>query len=78
MQRFDGEKMALLWVNHIDGMLVFPKLPAQLRQYHKLWETNGCIKAMERTENDYSILQRYLDRMVPDDFGTDGTEFAEQ
>jgi hypothetical protein len=34
MDRFDGEKMALLWVKHIDGVLVFPKLPAQLRDYH--------------------------------------------
>jgi hypothetical protein len=34
MDRFDGEKMTLLWVKHIDGVLVFPKLPAQLREYH--------------------------------------------
>jgi hypothetical protein len=79
MDRFDGEKMALLWVKHIDGVLVFPKLPTQLREYHKSWETNECIKAaIERTENDNPILQRYLDRMVPDDFITDGSEFEEQ
>ena len=64
---------------HIDGVLVFPKLPAQLRQYHKSWETNECIKsAMEWTENDNPILRRYLDRMVPDDFGRGGSEFGEQ
>jgi hypothetical protein len=79
MDRFDGEKMALLWVKHIDGVLVFPKLPAQLREYHKSWETNECIKAaMERTENDNAILQRYLDRMVPGDFIAGGSEFEEQ
>jgi hypothetical protein len=79
MDRCDGEKMALLWVRHIDGVLVFPKLPAQLRQYHKSWETNKCIKAaMRRTGNDNAILQRYLDHMVPDDFGTCGSEFGEQ
>jgi hypothetical protein len=79
MDRFDGEKMALLWVKYLDGALVVPKLPAHLKEYHKSWETNECIKAaMERTQNDDAILQRYLDRMVPDEFGTGGSDHLEQ
>jgi hypothetical protein len=63
-----GEKMTLLWVKNIDEKLVSPKLPAHLKEYHKSWETNECNKAaMERTENDDAILQRYLDQMLPDE-----------
>jgi hypothetical protein len=79
MDRFDGEKMALLWVKYIDGTLVVPKLPAHLKKYHKSWESNECIKAeMERTQNDNAILQRYLDRMLSDEFGTGGSDHLEQ
>lgn len=41
MSKFDSRKMALLWVAHVDGVNVFPKEPAQLREYHKKWERNG-------------------------------------
>ena len=33
---------------------------------------------MEWTDNDNPIMRRYLDRMVPDDFGRGGSEFGEQ
>jgi hypothetical protein len=79
MGRFDGEKMALLWVKDINGKLVFPKLLAHLKEYLKSWKTDECIKAaMERTENDDAILQRYLDQMLPDEFGIGGSDHSEQ
>jgi hypothetical protein len=72
-------KNALLWVKYLDGKLVVPKLPAHLKEYHKSWETIACIKvAMKRTENDDTILQRYLDRMLPDEFGIGGSDHSEQ
>jgi hypothetical protein len=66
-------------VKYIDGKVVYPKLPAHLQEYHKYWETYECIKAaMKRTENDDAILQRYLDRMLPNEFGIGGSDHSEQ
>jgi hypothetical protein len=33
---------------------------------------------MERTDNDDVMLPRYLDRMLPDEFGTSGSDVSEQ
>lgn len=52
---------------------MFPKLPAQLREYHSSWERNECIKAaMKLAENDVALLQKYLKKTVPSDFGNGG------
>ena len=67
--------MALLWVAHVDGVGVFPKVPAQLREYHKSWERNECIKAaMKLAESDVALLQKYLIKTVPEDFGGGGMD----
>jgi predicted transport protein len=43
MRRFDPEEMALKWIASVDGVKVFPKLPAQLNTYHKKWERNRRV-----------------------------------
>jgi hypothetical protein len=73
---FDGGKLAQLWVKYIDGTLVFPELLPHLKEYHKVWEKSECIKASkEQTESNSLILQRHMNRVVPEDFGSGGNEF---
>ena len=35
LSHFDASVMALKWMEHVDGKTIFPKIPAQLRQYHR-------------------------------------------
>jgi hypothetical protein len=44
MRRFDPEEMALKWIASVDGVKVFPKLPAQLNTYLKKWERNRRVQ----------------------------------
>lgn len=41
----DFQKMACEWATQVDAITVFPKLPVQLRLYHKIWMQNSKVKA---------------------------------
>jgi len=61
MTGFDAEKMALLWIGHVDGVNIFPKLPAQLREYYQRWERNSRIQAPQKKAKKYTdLLSEYL------------------
>ncbi|KAG7347887.1 hypothetical protein IV203_016592 [Nitzschia inconspicua] len=64
--RFDSEQMAQLWMEYVNGYTVYPKLPSQLREYHKAWERNKRIKrAEERMKTDSEMLKSFLESKVP-------------
>ncbi|KAG7374501.1 hypothetical protein IV203_013596 [Nitzschia inconspicua] len=64
--RFDSEQMAHLWMEYVNGYTVYPKLPSQLREYHKAWERNKRIKrAEERMKTDSEMLKSFLESKVP-------------
>jgi hypothetical protein len=66
MNKFDICKMALLWADQVDGINIFPKLPAQLRENYKAWERNKRVrKAAEKMKNDRTLLEEYLEHTVP-------------
>jgi hypothetical protein len=47
---------------------IFPKLPAQLRQYHTKWERNRCVqKAVKSMKSDLEILESLNKAQVPAD-----------
>ena len=46
--KLDSNAIALEWIKHVDGVNIFPKLPAQVRVYFKKWERNVRIKRAER------------------------------
>ncbi|KAG7364660.1 hypothetical protein IV203_037862 [Nitzschia inconspicua] len=63
--RFDSEQMAHLWMEYVNGYTVYPKLPSQLREYHKAWERNKRIKrAEERMKTDSEMLKSFLESKV--------------
>jgi len=68
MPKFDARKMALKWMESVDGISVFPKLEAQLRQYYRSWERNQRIKnAMEKMRKMGDLLAKYTRSKVPAD-----------
>ncbi|KAG7371052.1 hypothetical protein IV203_019622 [Nitzschia inconspicua] len=63
--RFDSEQMAHLWMEYVNGYTVYPKLPLQLREYHKAGERNKRIKrAEERMKTDSEMLKSFLESKV--------------
>ncbi|KAL3917223.1 MAG: hypothetical protein SGILL_004811, partial [Bacillariaceae sp.] len=70
LKKFDSDVMSLAWMEKVDGVHVYPKLPSQLREYHKHWERNTRIKkAIEKMKPEKDLLDKYLDEQVPEDFG---------
>lgn len=68
MMRFNANEMALKWIEHVDGVDIFPKLPAQLCQYHKKWERNRRVqKAVKAMKSDLEILESLNNEQVPAD-----------
>ncbi|KAG7353452.1 hypothetical protein IV203_002807 [Nitzschia inconspicua] len=58
--------MAHLWIEHVNGRDIFPKLPVQLKKYHRYWERNRRIQvAMDRAKSDIELLNSYLTKSVP-------------
>ena len=56
--KFDENRMANEWCNHVDGNKIFPKLPVYLRSYHKTWERNQRVKyAVENAKDEITKLQ---------------------
>ncbi|KAG7371941.1 hypothetical protein IV203_018083 [Nitzschia inconspicua] len=66
LQKFDDNRMAHLWIEHVNGCDIFPKLPVQLKKYHRYWERNRRIQdAMDRAKSDIELLNSYLTKSVP-------------
>jgi hypothetical protein len=66
MNRFDENKMAELWMEHVNGRDVFPKLPVQLKKYQRYWERNRRVQdAMDRAKSDIDLLSSFVSLQVP-------------
>ncbi|KAG7346480.1 hypothetical protein IV203_005548 [Nitzschia inconspicua] len=44
LQKFDENRMSQLWIAHVNGQGIFPKLPVQLKKYHQHWKRNRRIQ----------------------------------
>ncbi|KAG7366762.1 hypothetical protein IV203_029432 [Nitzschia inconspicua] len=76
-QKFDGNRMSHLWIAHVNGQGIFPKLPVQSKQNHRHWERNRRIKdAMERAKSEIELMNSYLAKKVPMEF-KDGSNTVE-
>ena len=61
MKKFDAEQMAMLWIEYVDGKSIMPKLPVQLKTYHRDWERNRRIQAQqERAAPDMRLLDTFM------------------
>lgn len=55
---FDADGVAVKWMGHVDGQTIFPKLPAQLRSYFKIWERNRRVQsAVKKMKKELAQLQ---------------------
>ena len=69
---FHSEKMSIRWIEEIDGVEIFPKLPSQLREYHKRWERNKRIQeALDKMKDDSELLKNFMNEQMPDDNNND-------
>jgi hypothetical protein len=65
LEKFDAAKTATLWIDHGDGKTIYPKLPVQLKNYHREWEQNGRINAQQqRSALDLQLFNRFLETML--------------
>ena len=61
------KSMALRWVHHVNGKLIFPKLPVQLRKHKKAWESSETIKrALKEAHRDREAVKRVLGEVQPE------------
>jgi hypothetical protein len=59
MPTFDDVLMAIEWCKHIDGHLIFPKLPVYLRMYFERWERNQRVKdAVKNSKTELKLLEQ--------------------
>ncbi|KAG7339800.1 hypothetical protein IV203_025481 [Nitzschia inconspicua] len=73
----DGRVMSHLWIAHVNGQGIFPKLPVQLKKYHQHWERNRRIQdAMEQAKSEIELMNSYLAKKVPIEF-KDGSNTVE-
>ena len=42
--RFDSERMAIEWCDHVNGVTIFPKLPVYLRTHYESWKKNQRVR----------------------------------
>jgi hypothetical protein len=71
MSKFDADPMALMWISYVNGKNIFPKLPGQLREYHKRWERNRRIQtAVEMMKSDIAALDQLNLELIPTDLAT--------
>jgi len=71
MSKFDADPMALMWISYVNGKNIFPKLPGQLREYHKRWERNRRVQtAVEMMKSDIAALDQLNLELIPDDLAT--------
>ena len=58
MEKFDADEMSLAFIPYVNGVDVFPKLPAHLRSYHKEWERNcRCRDAAQNMKMESEMLE---------------------
>ncbi|KAG7356808.1 hypothetical protein IV203_001494 [Nitzschia inconspicua] len=75
--KFSCNSMSHLWIAHVNGQGIFPKLPVQLKKYHQHWERNRRIQdAMERAKSEIELMNSYLAKKVPIEF-KDGSNTVE-
>ena len=66
LESFDENKMAFKWMEHVDGEKIFPKLPHQLRKYHKQWERNRRVQdAVKNMKSEIDVLNSLNKEQVP-------------
>ncbi|KAG7357286.1 hypothetical protein IV203_001974 [Nitzschia inconspicua] len=66
LEKFNDNRMAHLWIEHLNGHDIFPKLPLQLKKYHQYWERNRRIQdAMDRAKTDIELLNSYSAKSAP-------------
>ena len=67
------KSMALRWVHHVNGKLIFPKLPVQLRKHKKAWESSETIKrALKEAHRDREAVKRVLGEVQPEAVHVEG------
>jgi hypothetical protein len=66
LKHFDENTMALRWIDFVDGVTIFPKLPHQLRKYHKQWERNRRVQnAVDNMRSEIDMLDLLNKEHVP-------------
>ena len=71
LKRFDENEMAMKWIDSVDGVYIFPKLPHQLQKYHKLWERNRRVQnAVDNMKSEIDILDALNKEQVPSDLAS--------
>jgi len=71
LESFDAKKMALLWMQHIDGVKIFPKLEFQFERCHKKWERNRRVQtAVENMKSDLVALKNVNEEQMPAEMDT--------
>ena len=56
--KFDAERMAIDWCDHVDGVTVFPKLPVYLRTHYESWKK-------KREEEELASKPPHCQRVSP-------------
>jgi hypothetical protein len=75
LDHFDENKMTLIWMKYVGGETIFPKLPHQLRLYHKQWERNRRVQsAVENMKSDLKRLEIVNEEQMPVELGDMGAE----
>ena len=63
---FEENEMSLKWMEYVDGVTIFPKLPHQLRKYHKKWERNCRVQnAVDNMKSELDMLDALNKDCVP-------------
>jgi hypothetical protein len=66
MHGFDADSMAILWMEHVNGVTIFPKLPVYLQEYYKHWQRNQRIQdAIKNMKSEKDFLDELNKRHVP-------------
>ncbi|KAL3911438.1 MAG: hypothetical protein SGARI_001647 [Bacillariaceae sp.] len=62
---FNEKTMALRWIERVDGVNVYPKLPVQLKKYHKLWKKSRRVQdAMDDHRKEIAETLGRIERFV--------------
>ena len=64
--KFDDKEIAMEWIDAVDGIAIFPKLPAHTRAYYRRWEKNQRIRtAVKRTKAQAVDLEAVTKKNTP-------------
>jgi len=71
LKHFEENEMAMKWIDFVDGVTIFPKLPHQLRKYHKQWERNRRVQnAVDNMKSELNMLDDLNKEHIPPDLAT--------